>query len=243
MKLVMIRHGEPDYVHDSLTPKGFYEADLLAERVGKMKVDEVYVSPRGRARATAAPSLEKLGREEIILPWLEEFDKKVKRPDVQDLAPVPWDWLPQDWAAYEPFYDRRKWSEHPVFTEASIREYYNKVTDSLDAFLKEHGYEREENMYRVTKSNEDTIVFFCHFGLTALLLGHLIGVSPMVLWQGAFAAPSSVTTVVTEERRDGVAAFRITALGDTAHLYVAGEEPSFSGRFRECYYREDQRKD
>ena len=32
MKLIFIRHAEPDYSIDSLTEKGFYEAQLLAKR-------------------------------------------------------------------------------------------------------------------------------------------------------------------------------------------------------------------
>ena len=32
MRILMIRHGDPDYVHDSLTEKGKVEAALLAER-------------------------------------------------------------------------------------------------------------------------------------------------------------------------------------------------------------------
>lgn len=32
MRLLFIRHGDPDYVHDTLTEKGHREAALLAER-------------------------------------------------------------------------------------------------------------------------------------------------------------------------------------------------------------------
>ena len=65
----------------------------------------------------------------------------------------------------------------------------------------------------------------------------------MVLWHGTCAAPSSVTTVVTEERRPGIASFRVTAFGDTSHLYVHGQSPAFSARFRECHANEDERRD
>lgn len=57
----------------------------------------------------------------------------------------------------------------------------------------------------------------------------------MVLWQGFCMAPSSVTTVYTEERRPGIAAFRVSAFGDISHLYAHGAEPSFSARFCEVY--------
>ena len=61
MKLVFVRHGDPDYVHDSLTAKGRVEAEILSGRIAGMKVRDFYCSPLGRAQETAAYSLEKIG--------------------------------------------------------------------------------------------------------------------------------------------------------------------------------------
>ena len=33
MRLMIVRHGDPDYSIDSLTPKGWKEAELLADRL------------------------------------------------------------------------------------------------------------------------------------------------------------------------------------------------------------------
>ena len=41
MQFLIIRHGDPDYVHDSLTEKGFREAELLARRLKKEGVDKI----------------------------------------------------------------------------------------------------------------------------------------------------------------------------------------------------------
>ena len=40
MRLIFIRHAEPDYEHDSLTEKGWREAKLLARRTKDWQVDE-----------------------------------------------------------------------------------------------------------------------------------------------------------------------------------------------------------
>ena len=124
-----------------------------------------------------------------------------------------------------------------------MRDAYRRVTDGLDELLAQHGYRREGGYYRVERANEDTVVLVCHFGLECVLLSHLIGTTPMVLWHGLCAAPSSVTTVYTEERRRGVASFRIASFGDVTHLLAAGREPSFSARFCETYDNLDQRHD
>lgn len=52
MKIVICRHADPDYEKDSLTPKGWREAELLAERISKLDVKDFYVSPLGRAKDT-----------------------------------------------------------------------------------------------------------------------------------------------------------------------------------------------
>ena len=131
----------------------------------------------------------------------------------------------------------------PVFQNSNISELYKGVCDGLDEVLANHGYVRCGNYYRVERANEDTIAFICHFGLESVLLSHLLNISPMALWHGTCAAPSSVTTLTSEERREGIALFRMNAFGDTSHLYVGGREPSFSARFCEYYGHPWQRHD
>ena len=70
MRILMIRHGDPDYEHDSLTENGKMEAQLLTERMKREKADDFYVSPLGRARRTAAPSLAVLEADACVLDWL-----------------------------------------------------------------------------------------------------------------------------------------------------------------------------
>ena len=242
MKLLIVRHADPDYSIDSLTETGWLEAELLSNRLCQLDVKAFYCSPKGRARDTAKPTLEKLGRQAEILPWLREFSPKVKRPD-REVTGVAWDWLPQDWTKDPRFYDRDRWWENDAFQAANVREEAAWVAQGLDDLLFRHGYVREGDCYRAEAPNKDTIVLFCHFGIECVLLGHLLGISPMPLWHGFCAAPTSVTTVSTEERRQGIASFRVNAFGDTAHLYAAGREPSFSARFCETYGNENQRHD
>ena len=73
MRILLIRHAEPDYAVDSLTPKGRAEAELLSRRLVRYDFRDIYVSPLGRARDTAAYTLSKLGRDAEVLPWLREF--------------------------------------------------------------------------------------------------------------------------------------------------------------------------
>ena len=243
MRLLIVRHGDPDYEHDSLTERGFQEAECLAERLAPLPVRAYYVSPLGRAQDTASCTLTRAGRTAVTCEWLREFAPRIDRPDRSDRKTITWDWLPQDWLQYPQFLDADAWTDHPVLRAAGVEAEYAWVTQSLDELLAAYGYERCGRYYRVTEANNDTLVFFCHFGLECVLLSHLMNVSPMVLWHGLAAAPTSVTTVYTEERREGIAYFRTAAIGDISHLYAKGLEPSFSARFCECYANDWERHD
>lgn len=240
MKILIIRHGDPDYKKDSLTDKGWKEAEYLAEMLSRQEITYFYTSPYGRARDTASLTLSKLGRTAEVLPWLREFDIKIFRPDDQAKMHIPWDWLPQDWTQDPRLYQRDHWAENEYMEPYHIGEEYRKVTEEFDALLEQHGYRREGGYYRVERANHDTIALFCHFGLESVLLSHLWGVSPMIVWQNFCAAPSSVTTLVTEERRKGIAVFRMLAFGETSHLYVKDEPPAFAARFCECFEDESR---
>ena len=242
MKLIIVRHGDPDYSIDSLTEKGWREAEYLAEKLSKLDVKEFYVSPMGRAKATASCTLKKIGRTAQEKAWLREFSAIVHRPDYEGPVNIAWDWLPQDWTVQEEFLHYDTWMNNEDLSSGNIAEEYKWVTDGLDEILAEHGYVRNGHMYHTEQGNNDTLVFFCHLGVGCVLLSHLLNISPMLLWHGFCAAPSSVTTVVTEERRKGNAYFRMSSYGDTSHLYANDEPASFMARFCECF-ENDERHD
>ena len=242
MKLMIVRHGEPDYSIDSLTPVGWKEAEILADRLCKLDVKAFYCSPMGRAKDTASFTLKRMGREATILPWLQEFPAGVIRPG-HTKPGCAWDWLPQDWTAEPDHFLRDRWMHTPAMEQANVPAIYENVVKGLDQLLAAHGYVREKDYYRAVSANQDTVVLFCHFGLECVLLSHLLNISPMLLWHGTCAAPTSVTILNTEERREGIAYFRMSTFGDTSHLYAAGQAPSFAARFCETYATRNPNRD
>ncbi|MCF0229669.1 MAG: histidine phosphatase family protein [Parasporobacterium sp.] len=243
MRLLIIRHADPDYVNDTLTEKGRREAELLAEKLASVPIDSFYVSPLGRARDTASMTLERMGRTAEVKDWLMEFPVEINRPDCTDRKRIAWDWLPQDWTNVPEFFNRKEWLSVPVMKEGNVDIEYEKVIEAFDRLIADHGYVRDGDIYRAVKPNKDTLAFFCHFGLECVLLSRLMNVSPMILWHHTCAAPSSVTSLITEERREGTASFRMNYFGDTSHLIPGNEEPSFSARFCEVWTDTDSRHD
>lgn len=234
MKILFVRHAEPWYAIDSLTEKGHREAELLSRRLSKLDVKAFYTSPLGRARETARYTLEKTGREAEILPWLAEFRGKSIDPENGSLR-IPWDYKPSVWMNREQLRSMDDWLKDRLFQGSNVDAVWEETKHGLDALLDKHGYVRDGRIYRAENNRPDTIVLFCHFGIMMACLSHLIGISPMNLWHGFCAQPSSVTTVITEERVKGEVAWRCMQLGDISHLYAEGEPYSTAALYPECY--------
>ena len=127
MKLIIVRHGDPDYEHDALTDTGKIEAQLTAERLkAHPGIAAFYVSPLGRAQATAQYTLDALGREAETLPWLREFHAPILHPDTGDVR-VPWDWLPGCWTTEPAFYDKDKWAQTEIMREYGVGDEAQRV--------------------------------------------------------------------------------------------------------------------
>lgn len=235
MKLIFIRHAEPDYTIDSLTEKGWREAEILSHRVAKWDIKDIYCSPLGRAKDTASFSLKALDREAEICDWLQEFYYRIN-DELTGEETIAWDFYPRYFAPRDDLHDKDKWAYSEVMKTGEIAVHAEEVYKGFDALLEKHGYKRNDrNFYEVTEHNDDNIVFFCHFGVTALLIGHLTGIAAPALWQGMMMAPTSITVLGSEERIPGEASFRVQTFADSRHLVEAGEPISSQGYFAEIF--------
>ncbi len=258
MKLIFVRHGEPDYKHDALTEKGRKEAELCARRIKEWDVTQFYVSPLGRARETASYTLRETGREAIELPYMREFYYPVVNK-VTGHRGVPWDFIPSDWTADPHLFELEGgFLEFPCLTEnPDIRNAYQDVISNFDSLLEGYGYVRDHRFYRninlkekrhveattaesnkilnAGEAHEPVLVFFCHLGVTCIVLSHLLNIPFETLTHGFFMPPTSLTIVTTEERWDNEAYFRVQALGDCTHLLTADHPISSSGLFGKCF--------
>lgn len=123
----------------------------------------------------------------------------------------------------------------PLLQGTNVKAEYDRVTAGLDALLASYGYTRHGGYYTCRETCEKTIVCFCHFGITSVLLSHLWNVSPFAVLHGAFLAPTSVTVLNTEERQPGIAYFRCQMMGDTSHLLIGGEPVSYYASYAEPF--------
>lgn len=255
MRLIFVRHGEPDYSCDGLTEKGKRDAEILARRICGWDVDRFFCSPLGRAVETAKPTLDALGRTAEIIPWLREYSYPVANP-THGRKSVCWDFVPSDWTSKPEMFTDEDWlAINPASQNQDLTEQYYTVINGFDSILSEYGYTRKDRYYitanpkgRNLRStvidnsrhvgnelpDEDaapTLVFFCHFGVTCLILSHLLNIPFETLTHGFIIPTCGVTILTSEERWEDEAYFRVQAMGDVAHLLNAGEKISGAGAF------------
>lgn len=254
MRLIFIRHAEPDYARDSLTAKGFREAGLLSQRIKNWNVTAFYTSPKGRAKDTAAPTLKILNRTALECGWLREFTYPIDASLHPVGKSICWDMTPDYLDAHPILFNPDRWIEDPLMQSGQIDSIYRSVCQEFDALLASYGYVQKGFLYqsppdrlptnhymnyngntledmKECRTDDTTLVFFCHLGVMMVLMSHLLHISFCALTHGFFVAPSSVTVLASEERIPGSAFFRAQVVGDTSHLSAANEPVSYYGYF------------
>lgn len=221
MRLFIIRHADPDYPNNTITPAGHLEAQALSVRMKKIGLDHIYSSPLGRAIDTMRYTADAVGLTPAIEEWTAELGQcRVKTDRWGELCvwDTPGELIRQTVAEVQ----AANWHGHGLFSDPLFRQTFDKVQADSDAFLLRHGYQREGGRYRIVRANRDRVAVFCHGGFGLWWLAHLLELPLPLVFSGFHLPPSSVTTVLFDERSEHFAVPRVTALGDTSHLYAAG---------------------
>ncbi len=222
MRLHIIRHADPDYENDTLTPAGKQEAAALARRLASYNLDAVYASPMPRAYMTAQYTADLLKLPVTIEPWAIEVQSWSYDPIIEDGEAIPvWDIPGEILRANPAYFDLERWCYTPPLDSPRIRDDYAALSSSVDELVARYGYQREGRRYRIIQPDRRQIALFCHNGTALAALAHLLCAPPPLIWCSFWHAPSSVTTILFEERGDEWAVPRALSVGDVSHLYEA----------------------
>ena len=238
MILFYVRHGEPIYDPDSLTPLGRRQAESVAHRLCQFGLDRVFVSSSNRAAETAAPTCEMLRLQPVTLDWMNEshawgelsveFESNRRHWCYEDAE------LLQKFADPEVLALGPRWHEHPWFAaHPSFGTAVRRMRAEVDAWTAALGYrhDAERNLYHVEKDSEARIALFAHEGAGLLFLSTLLGI-PYPLFAPAFTMQHTGVTVVEFRNRGGFAMPRVLQLSSDAHLYRDGLPLNYQNRLR-----------
>jgi probable phosphoglycerate mutase len=221
MEIVLIRHGQPEWVRDGLnvvdpplTGRGHLQAEHTGRALAGEHFDEVIVSPLRRARQTAEPVLRELGRAEHIEPFLEE----IREPN--------WHGTPVEMAraAYEEERSRAaadRWHGVQGGGEPP-REFVERVRSGATEFWASRGMHRSGQVLPVWHlENPDLrIAVVAHSGTNGVLLCQLLGLEPVPWeWDRFVTMHSSITRLRSFEMADGHT-FSLMRLSDVEHIPV-----------------------
>jgi len=219
MKLLLIRHGDPDYPNDTLTDKGHRQAKHLAVSLLQVPIDRLFVSPLGRARHTAdyLIRLKKLDFEIIV------FFKELNGRYIDNL----YAWNHHGCDLLAPGHDISKinWKERVPYGK-HMEPVYQDFISQFDVFISDFGLERSGYLYKINRTCDETIAVVCHAGVITTLLSHLLHIPLPVVYSQFRIDPSSVTKLKLEIK-DGQGVFRLMSLNDMSHTASMPKENDY----------------
>ena len=219
MLLYIIRHADPIYNPDTLTPKGRLQAQALAKRLAVHGLDRIYSSPSGRAMETAQPTAELLGLDINIEEWTREIDDRfsVVMPDGKKIFAVNVE--NSIYRSAENMNLGSRWYDAEIFESIDAKTEYDKLCACSDDFLARLGYVRDGGVYRIEKASEERVAVFCHGGLSQVWLSHLLNIPAHMFMAGIGISHTGVTILDFENRANGITAPYCLCLSDISHIY------------------------
>ncbi len=237
MLFYYIRHGDPIYNPDSLTPQGQLQAAALAKRFGMYGLDKVFTSDSTRAKMTAQPTCELLGITPTELPWINEsrawenlcvFYEDGRReyvfedPDTRAL-----------FASHEVASLGYDWGTHAAFKDSGFPETLRGIQADSDAFFASLGYRRdpEKHAYIPEHHTEERVAVFAHQAMGLAFLSCVLDI-PYPQFSSRFDIGHSGMTVIEFKPRNGIVIPRMLQLSNDSHLYREGLPTRYHNRLR-----------
>ncbi len=226
MILYYIRHGDPTYQPDALTPLGIEQAEALSLRLSQVPFDEIYCSTSNRAIMTARPTCEKLGLEPKLVDFANE-GHAWKEFATEEKVGKEWLFSNSDMLDLLCSDEIRelgdRWYEHSMLKEYHFENGVHRIYRESDAFFKELGYDHLDftGKYRVLASNNKTVALFAHQGFGLAFLSCVLDI-PYPMFCTHFDIFHTGVTVINFKENDGIAIPQILTFSSDSHLYKEG---------------------
>ena len=225
MFLYYIRHGDPIYNPDSLTPLGLRQAEALGRRLALSGIDEIYASSSERAKLTAKPLSEILKLEIKELDWANE---KYAAPEFYTTKEdeTRGTWCFWDKETREVFMSEevrklgREWYRHPFFKNDRYADGMKRIQREADAFFESLGYKHDlkNNCYEVIEPTNKKIALFAHQGFGMAFLSCVLDI-PYPYFATKFDITTTGVTVIDFGNSKGSVIPTVLTHSDMSHIY------------------------
>ena len=237
MLLFYIRHGDPIYEPDSLTPLGKRQAEALAKRLALYGVDRIYASSSERAKETAMPTCEMLKKEMTVLDWCNEhhsfWELCCKRADGSHTWCFCIPEMKELFHRADVRATGREWYKHPAFQDTKFGQNMERVGKETEQLMASLGYvhDVERCGYRAERPNDQRIALFAHHGFGMSFLSNLLDI-PFPMFCTRFDISHSGMTVIEFPNQEGIVYPQVLQLSNDSHLYREGLPTNYSNRLR-----------
>ncbi len=232
MRILFIRHGDPNYTDDCLTPLGHVQAKAAAERVKNEGISRIYSSSCGRAYETALYAAELLQLPIEQLDFMRELDWGWADEAAGKRA-HPWECAKEILCAegVDPM-RTEAWREHRYFVNSDpLIPLVDAAVDGFDAILAQHGYVRCGDVYRCVRPSDETIALYSHGGSSSAVVAHMLNMTFLQFCAICEPERTSITTLTMKTNADGLAVPLVEIMNDHRHimgLSVEGEKTCVS---------------
>lgn len=237
MLFIYVRHGDPTYSPDALTPLGRRQAEAVAKRLALFGVDQIYASTSNRAIETARPTCEMLKKEMTVLDFCNEAHAWNQLNVLTEAGSRIWGFLDpktrQLFVSQELLQMGRQWYDHPALKEYTFKEGIERIQRESDNFLRTLGYEHipDTGAYKVIHPNEDRVALFAHQGFGVAFLSCVLDiVYPQFCMH--FDMGHTGMTVIEFKEENGIAIPKVLTLASDSHLYREGLPTNYQNQIR-----------
>ena len=225
MLFFYVRHGDPIYQPDSLTPLGEYQAEAVKSRLGQFGLDKIYASSSNRAILTATPTAKMLKKEIEILDWCNESHAWHDFTIKNDEGNYTWlyqhpkariDFVSEEMRAYG-----KKWYEHPVYSEEKYKAGALRIKCETEKLMLSLGYRHDDarNLYIGEEPNDKRVALFAHEGFGLAFLSTLLDI-PYPEFCTHFLMQHTGMTVIEFENKNGEVLPRVLQLSNDSHIFA-----------------------
>ena len=211
MRLIFVRHGNPDYSRDCLTEVGHEQAKAVGERLKNEGISRICSSTMGRAVETAEHIADAIGHPRENITRLE-FMREIE----WDFA-GPWE-VSSAYVKEGESIMIRDWEIEGPYARDKIVGFLKNRADGFDNLLASLGYKREGLYYRVLEERDETIVVVSHAGTSTGVLSRLFNLPATFLFDALRPHFTAVTVVMFKGKEGELISPRFEIANDSRHI-------------------------
>ena len=177
MILYFVRHGDPDYAKNILTPLGHKQAKYVAKFFESKKIDKIFSSDSNRAMETAKYTAKILHKKINILPWANE---SLAGKDFWDHKINNWIYVSDEYLdLFKKLKGNKNWFQNEKIKKTNFEKGCKRIQKSLKEWFKTLNifYDEKKKIYVSKGKVPKRVILFAHGGMSVPTLSSILHIN------------------------------------------------------------------